>query len=90
MGNRRHGTGGKHEARTTRRKFSERQRAERRPTRVAATASALGVAVAAVAWATVIGIAPALSVSPQLLASLHYLRGTAPRASTGLCHGPAR
>ena len=38
--------------------------------------SAVGVAGVATAGAAVIGIAPTLSMSPQLIASLHYLRGT--------------
>lgn len=38
--------------------------------------SAVGVAGVAVAGAAVIGVAPTLSVSPQLMATLHYLRGT--------------
>lgn len=42
----------------------------------AAAAAAIGVAGVAVAGAAVLGAAPTLSVSPQLLSTLHYLRGT--------------
>ncbi|MGE2832746.1 PE-PPE domain-containing protein [Mycobacterium sp. SMC-4] len=38
--------------------------------------SALGVAAIAVAGAAALGVAPTLSTSPGLMASLHYLRGT--------------
>jgi hypothetical protein len=43
---------------------------------VTATISAVGAAGVAVAGAAVIGTAPTLSASPQLMAALHYLRGT--------------
>ena len=49
---------------------------QRRSLGVKATVSAVGAAGVAVAGAAVIGVAPTLSVSPQLMASLHYLRGT--------------
>jgi hypothetical protein len=74
MGKRQADTGGKHRATTPRRAVSERRVG--RATRVRATASAIGIATVAVAGAAVIGVAPTLSASPQLLASLHYLRGT--------------
>lgn len=51
-----------------------RPRAERRG--VKAAVSAATIAAAAVGGAVVLGAAPTLSVSPQLAASLHYLRGT--------------
>ncbi|MEZ0342428.1 PE-PPE domain-containing protein [Mycobacterium sp. pV006] len=38
--------------------------------------SALGIAAVAVAGAAALGVAPTLSTSPDLMASLHYLRGT--------------
>ncbi|MEH3143635.1 MAG: PE-PPE domain-containing protein [Mycobacterium kyogaense] len=38
--------------------------------------TAVGMAGVAVAGAAVLGTAPTMSVSPQLLATLHYLRGT--------------
>ncbi|AFM15560.1 PE-PPE domain-containing protein [Mycolicibacterium chubuense NBB4] len=50
--------------------------AGRRSTAVKATACAFGVASMAVAGAALIGAAPTLTASPQLLATLHYLRGT--------------
>lgn len=43
---------------------------------VKAAVSAVGMAGVAVAGSALIGTAPTLSVSPQLLATLHYLRGT--------------
>lgn len=43
---------------------------------VKAAISAVGMAGVAVAGAAAIGTAPTMSVSPQLLATLHYLRGT--------------
>ena len=63
---RRVNTRGRHRART----------APRRSVGVKAAVSAVGVAGVAVAGAAVIGVAPTLSVSPQLMATLHYLRGT--------------
>ena len=51
-------------------------RAPRHSVGVKAAVSAVGVAGVAVAGAAVIGVAPTLSVSPQLMATLHYLRGT--------------
>lgn len=41
-----------------------------------ASGSALGIAAIAVAGAAALGVAPTLSTSPDLMASLHYLRGT--------------
>lgn len=43
---------------------------------VKTTVSAVGAAGLAMASAAVIGVAPTLTVSPQLMATLHYLRGT--------------
>lgn len=51
-----------------------RPRTERRGVKAAVSAAA--VAAAAVGGAVVLGAAPTLSISPQLAASLHYLRGT--------------
>ncbi|MGE2733875.1 PE-PPE domain-containing protein [Mycolicibacterium vaccae] len=48
----------------------------KRSTRRTASRPALGVAAIAVAGAAALGVAPTLSVSPDLMASLHYLRGT--------------
>ena len=44
--------------------------------RVKAAVTAVGMAGVAVAGAAVLGTAPTMSASPQLLATLHYLRGT--------------
>ena len=44
--------------------------------RAKAAATAVGMAGVAVAGAAVLGTAPTMSVSPHLLASMHYLRGT--------------
>ncbi len=52
------------------------QRSQRRALGVKATVSAVGAAGVAVAGAAVIGVAPTLAASPQLMATLHYLRGT--------------
>lgn len=77
MGNRQVTGGGTHRATTTHRKVGgRRRRRERGTTGVKAMMSAVGVAGAALAGAALIGVAPSLSVSPQLAASLHYLRGT--------------
>jgi len=70
MRERRFKTAGRHRAQR-----SQRGR-QRRSLGVMATVSAVGAAGVAVAGAAVIGVAPTLSVSPQLMASLHYLRGT--------------
>lgn len=48
----------------------------RRSTGLRAMASAVGAAGVALAGVVVIGTAPTLSVSPELVAALHYLRGT--------------
>ena len=69
MGNRRARTQGRHRACTP--------RSGRRGVRGAkAGVSAVGMAGVAVIGAALLGTAPTMSVSPQLLATLHYLRGT--------------
>lgn len=73
MGKRQITARGKHRAQQPPRAASERPR---RASRVKAMVSAVGVAGVALAGAAAVGVAPTLSVSPQLLASLHYLRGT--------------
>ncbi|MBX7452270.1 PE-PPE domain-containing protein [Mycolicibacterium sp. 3033] len=70
MGIRRAQTAGRHRART------ERTAARSGRRRAKAAVTAVGMAGVAVAGAAVLGTAPTLSVSPQLLATLHYLRGT--------------
>ena len=67
MGKRRVQTRGRHRAQKS------RSRGLRGAT---AAASAVGVAGVAVAGAALIGMAPTMSASPQLLSTLHYLRGT--------------
>src|SRR6478672_1118195 len=70
---------GRHRAQPTARARHRSARAlslERRSIAVKATISAVGAAGVAVAGAAVIGTAPTLSASPQLMAALHYLRGT--------------
>lgn len=74
MGKRQVPARGKHRALRPRRAASERPR--RRAVDVKATAVAVGVEGVALAGVAAIGIAPTLSASPELLASLHYLRGT--------------
>ncbi|MFB1295780.1 PE-PPE domain-containing protein [Mycobacterium sp. pW049] len=73
MGKRQITARGKHRAQKSPRVASERPR---RGSRVRAMVSAASVAGVALAGAAAVGVAPTLSVSPQLLASLHYLRGT--------------
>ncbi|MGE0778525.1 PE-PPE domain-containing protein [Mycolicibacterium sp.] len=57
-------------------KTGGRHRAPRRSPRARATVGAVSVAGAAVAGAALLGVTPTLTTSPQLLATLHYLRGT--------------
>ncbi|VEG51691.1 PE-PPE domain-containing protein [Mycolicibacterium aurum] len=73
MGKRQITAGGTHRAMRSPRTASERPRGAKR---IKAVMSAVGVAGVAVAGAAVIGAAPTLSAGPQLMASLHYLRGT--------------
>lgn len=68
MGIRRAGTQGGHRARNQQSSGGRR--------RAKAAVTAVGMAGVAVAGAAMLGTAPTMSVSPQLLASLHYLRGT--------------
>lgn len=70
MGNRRAGTQGRHRAQ------KQRTAARGGRARAKAAVTAVGMAGVAVAGAAVLGTAPTMSVSPQLLATLHYLRGT--------------
>jgi hypothetical protein len=65
--------GGTHSEMTSQRRPERRRRGR---TGVKAMMSAVGVAGAALTGAAVIGVAPSLSLSPQLAASLPYLRGT--------------
>jgi hypothetical protein len=70
---------GRHRAQPTARARHRSARAlslERRSIAVKATISAVGAAGVAVGGAAVIGTAPTLSASTQLMAALHYLRGT--------------
>ncbi len=69
MGNRRARTQGRHRVHTP----GSKKRGVRG---VKAAVSAVGMAGVAVAGAAVLGTAPTMSASPQLLATLHYLRGT--------------
>ncbi|KMO76969.1 putative PPE family protein PPE42 [Mycolicibacterium chlorophenolicum] len=69
MGNRRAGTQGRHRA-------HKPESGKRGVRRAKAAVSAIGMAGVAVAGAALLGTAPTMSVSPQLLATLHYLRGT--------------
>ncbi|KGI66799.1 hypothetical protein EU78_04210 [Mycolicibacterium rufum] len=69
MGIRRARTQGRHRAQPPR-------STQRRRRGAAAAVSAVGMAGVAVAGAALLGTAPTMSVSPQLLATLHYLRGT--------------
>ena len=68
MGIRRTPAQGRHRA--------HKQATTRRRGRAKAAATAVGMAGVAVAGAAVLGTAPTMSASPQLLATLHYLRGT--------------
>src|SRR5881409_2253170 len=69
MGNRRARTQGRHRA--------DPLGSDKRGLRGAkAAVFAVGMAGVAVAGAAVLGTAPTMSVSPQLLATLHYLNGT--------------
>lgn len=70
MRERRVNTRGKHRVQKTKRV------PPRRSVGMQATVGAVGAAGVALAGAAVIGVAPTMSTSPQLLAALHYLRGT--------------